>query len=302
MSEPKVQTLQRPDGRRLAWCELGDPTGLPVIYCHGFPSSRHEALLLDPAARALGLRVLAADRPGYGDSDDQPGRTISDWAAEVAALGDHLGLARFGLLGVSGGGPYALACVARIPERIAACTLVCPLGPIYEAERMSEMAWPAWLNLTLAQQVPGLTYFAFGGLTAGFLAHWPETLDHLRTLNAPPVDRTELARPGTRAVLNRTVADAMRDGAYGARRDLLLYTRPWGIPLESLSLPIDLWHGEDDGMVPVAHGHWYQAHLPGCRARFVPDEGHYSLPLRHAEAILAGLREAALGPLGQPAI
>lgn len=292
MSEPHVESIQRPGGRRLSWCELGDPGGEPVLYCHGFPSSRHEALLLDPVARAQGLRILAADRPGYGDSDDQPGRTLHDWAAEVEALADHLGLARFALLGVSGGGPYALACAWRIPERISACGLVCPLGPVYLDELMAEMAWPARLNLTLAQQIPGLTHFAFGGLTAGLLAHWPETVDHIRTWAAPAVDRAELARAETRAILNRTVVDAMRDGAHGARRDLLLYTRPWGIPLESIALPIMLWHGEADGTVPVTHARWYEHHLPHCEAHYLPDEGHYSLPLRHAGTILAALRTA----------
>ncbi len=235
MPDARSESIQRPGGRRLAWCELGDPRGEPLIYCHGFPSSCREAELIEPAARAQGIRIVAPDRPGYGNSDDQPGRTIPDWPEEVAALADHLGLARFGLLGVSGGGPYALACAWRIPERISACGLVCPLGPIYRDDLMAEMAWPARLNLTLAQRAPGLAQVAFGGLTTGFLARWPRTVDHLRTLSAPAADRAELADAETRAILSATIVDAMRAGARGARRDLLLYTKPWGIPMESIA-------------------------------------------------------------------
>jgi pimeloyl-ACP methyl ester carboxylesterase len=293
MPAAMFQSIRRPGGQRLAWCELGDHAGQPVIYCHGFPSSRREAMLLDPVARTQGMRILAPDRPGYGDSSDQPGRTIPDWSEDIAALADHLGLGRFSLLGVSGGAPYALACAWRIRERICACALVCPLGPVYLDDMLAAMAWPARLNLTLARQVPDLAHFAFGGLTAGLLTRWPQTVDRFRTLTAPPADRAELAQAETRAILNRTIADAMRGGARGARRDLLLYTRPWGIPLGEIALPIQLWHGEADGTVPIAHARWYERHLPNCRAHYLPDEGHYSLPLRHAGTILAALRLAA---------
>jgi pimeloyl-ACP methyl ester carboxylesterase len=273
--------------------ELGDDRGPPILYCHGFPSSRREALLLHPIAQALGMRIIAADRPGYGDSDPQPGRTIRDWPDDVAALADHLGLSRFGVLGVSGGGPYALACVALIPERLTACALVCPLGPVYRLDLLRQMHWPTRLNLGLARVLPSLAHAAFGGLTPLLLARWPETVEHLRTLTAPAVDRVELACTGTRAILNRTIADAMRGGARGARRDLLLYTRPWDIAFDAITQPIDLWHGEIDGTVPVSHARWYAAHLPSCRARYLPDEGHYSLPLRHAKEILSALAAAA---------
>lgn len=285
--------VERPGGRRLAFAELGDPAGLPLIYCHGFPSSRREALLLHPAAAALGLRILAPDRPGYGASDHQPGRTIADWPADVAALADHLDIERFLLIGVSGGGPYALACAWRIPERIAACALVCPLGPLYEPPLLGAMAWPSRLSLNLARRVPALAQLAYGGLTAAALARWPQSVDRLRAFAAPATDRTELARPEIRAILNATIQDAMHRSARGARRDLILYTHVWGIPWERIRIPIDLWHGEADGTVPVAHARWYAHRLPDCRAHLLPREGHYSLPLRHADAILATLRAAA---------
>lgn len=291
--EPHFVTL--PDGRRLAYAEYGPPDGQPLLYCHGFPSSRREAQLLAPTAASRGVRIISPDRPGYGDSDHQPARDIPDWPADVAALADALGLERFAVIGVSGGAPYALSCAWRIPARLAACTLVCPLGPIYLDEVIGQMSWPARVNLSMARQVPALSELVFGRVTTGLIERWPESVDHLRGITASAADRAELDNPDTRAILNRTVQDAMRAGALGARRDLLLYTDEWGIPIETIGMHVELWHGEADGTVPAAHSRWYEAHLPKTRAHYLPGEGHFSLPLRHAGEILQALLEEAGG-------
>ena len=121
------------DGRRLGYAEYGDPEGKPLFYCHGFPASRLEAALLDPSARKAGVRVVAADRPGCGLSDFQPDRRIGDWPGDVVELAGALGIDRFAVVGVSGGGPYALACARKIPQRLTAAAVVCGLGPVGEA-------------------------------------------------------------------------------------------------------------------------------------------------------------------------
>ena len=287
--EPRL--LTRPGGRRLAYSELGDPQGCPVLYCHGFPSSRREALLLLPTARRLGIRILAPDRPGYGDSDRQPHRTFADSADDLAALADHLGLARFALLAVSGGAPFALACASRLSERIRGCALVCPLGPVYLDEMLATMAWPSRLLLGSAQRTPWLVPIVFGAWTAKVLSRWPEMVEGIRAYRAPPADREELARPEVQAILGGALRDALRHGAPGALQDLRLYTSPWDIPLGDVQVTVDLWHGEADGTVPAAQARWFEHHLPHCRARYLAGDGHYSLPLRHAQAILAALLE-----------
>jgi len=278
-------------GRRLAFSDIGDARGDPVVYCHGFPSSRREAQLLHPTARGRRIRILAPDRPGCGDSDHQPGRDLDDWAGDVAALADHLGLARFALLGVSGGAPYALTCAWRLPTRVSACALVCPLGPVYLGEILSAMAWPSRLLLGSARRAPWLPPLVFGGLIARALARRPDRVEELRAFHAPPADRDALARPEVKAILGAAVRDAMQHGARGALEDLRLYTSPWGIPLHEIQPAVHLWHGESDGTVPIAHAHWYERHLSRPRAHYLPAEGHYSLPLRHAGAILASLVE-----------
>jgi pimeloyl-ACP methyl ester carboxylesterase len=272
--DERVYHVSLPDRRRIACSEYGDPAGRPVIYCHGFPSSRHEALLLHDNAVAEGARVIAIDRPGYGESDYQPGRTILDWPADVAAVADQLELERFALIGVSGGGPYALACAALIPERLSACTLVCALGPIYLDELLATMHWAPRSQLTMARSTPILSHIVFGALTAGILAYWPETVENFRALSAPEVDCRELEKDSIRRILNTTIRDAVRAGARGVRQDLMLYTRPWGIPFQEIRFPVQLWHGEADGTVPVAHTRWYAAHLPRATANYLPNEGH----------------------------
>ena len=114
-----------PDGRRLAYAEFGKPDGYPVLYFHGSPASRLEPMLIgDEAFNRFGLRVIAPDRPGMGQSDFQPKRGFSDWPADVTALADVLGLDRFSILGNSGGGGYAAVCTAKIPERLRAVVIV----------------------------------------------------------------------------------------------------------------------------------------------------------------------------------
>src|SRR5262245_54218318 len=117
--------LTLPSGRLLAYCEYGDPAGAPVLYFHGSPSSRLEPLLIgDDTWRRLGLRVIAADRPGMGQSPFQDGRRLLDWPANATVLADTLGLERFAVLGFSGGGPYVFACAAQIPQRLTAAVVV----------------------------------------------------------------------------------------------------------------------------------------------------------------------------------
>ncbi|NKN32533.1 alpha/beta fold hydrolase [Marichromatium bheemlicum] len=288
---PRDRQLTLSDGRQLGYTEYGTAHGRPVCYCHGFPSSRREAGLLHQAARRQGIRLIAPDRPGYGLSSDQPGREIRDWPADLAALADRLALDRFDLIGVSGGGPYALACVEALPTRVGHCLLVCPLGPIYLDPVRRAMAPGVRLSLSLARRIPWLTERIYTGPVPALLAARPELVARLRYRNAAAPDRAVLDRPEVTAALDRTIVDAMCNGAPGARRDLHLYPRPWGFDPTGIDRTITLWHGDTDNTVPLAHAHWYAHHLPACRARILRGEGHYSLPVRHALTLLQALAE-----------
>ena len=173
--------------------------------------------------------------------------------------------------------------------RVTACGLICPLGPIYRDEQLEQMHWAARMNLRIGQQADWLSGLVFGGPTTMLLEQWPSLVENTRSLAAPAADRTVLADPEIAAILNRTIADAMRNGAPGARRDLHLYTHDWGIPFAQIDVPIRIWHGEADGTVPIHHARWYAEQLPNADLTELPGEGHYSVPFLYSRQILSEL-------------
>jgi len=276
------------DGRTLACLELGDPAGRPVIYFHGYPGSRLEGRLTADAARRLGLRVLAPDRPGIGESTFQPGRTIGACAADVAELADRLALARFAVVGVSGGGPYALACAARIPERLAGVALVGALGPLDRPEHMHGMVTTNRLALMIAARLPPLARIGVG-LAARFFRRHPGRYLAYMLASAPPADRGILAEPSYRALFTESTAEALRQGGQGVAWELTLLARPWDFRLQQMAMPVRIWQGLADNIVPVAMARHLAATLPHGEPRYVPEEGHLSLIVHHLGAVLAEL-------------
>ncbi len=277
------------DGRRLGYAEYGDPEGRPLFYCHGFPASRFEAALLDPAARKVRVRIVAADRPGFGVSDFQPDRRFGDWPGDVAELADALGIDRFAIVGVSGGGPYALACARKIPRRLTAVGVVCGLGPVGESRALRGMLWSRRLVFNLARRAPWLLRLSYAAVFEHLLRRRPTAI--LSMIARTPVlpDRRVLERPETRRALLASIQESVREGSRGILHELSLYTREWDFRPEEIALTVDLWHGEADPVVPVAHARALVKQLPRVRPVILPGEGHFSLPMNHMESILLAL-------------
>lgn len=291
-TSPPAETERRlrlKDGRVLACLELGDPAGAPVLYFHGFPGSRLEARIAASAAARLGLRVLAVDRPGFGQSTFQVGRTIGSWAADVAALTDWLGLRRFSVIGVSGGGPYALACAALLPVRVARVALVCPLGPLDVADGKAGMLPQDRILLALARYAAPLARAVIR-----MLVHWmrqePDRYLRFMLAGMKPPDRDLFADSWYRALMLESTAEALRQGGRGPARELTLIARSWDFGLEDVRMPVGLWQGLADQILPAAMARRLAAALPACNARYFPEEGHLSLVARHIGEVLADLR------------
>ncbi len=265
------------------------PEGKPVFYCHGFPASRLEAALLDAAARRTGVRVIAADRPGYGLSDFQPKRRIGDWPGDVVELADALGIDRFSIVGVSGGGPYALACARKIPQRLVAAGVVCGLGPVTEPWATRDMQWNRRLILRVARQAPWMLRPLYRVVLGPVLHRRPATL--LSVISHTPVlqDRMVLERPDVRRTLLASILESVREGPGGILHELFLYTHDWDFRPEEIAMTVDLWHGDADPVVPAVHTRVLAERLPQPRSAILPGEGHFSLPINHMEHILSAL-------------
>ena len=287
--------VRLPDGRGLAWAEYGDPRGAPVIYCHGFPGSRSQAGLAHADAARLGIRMIGIDRPGIGRSHAAPGRRLVDWPADVSGVADALGLGRFAVLGLSGGGPYAAACARLIPKRLIAVAIVSGLGPPESWPEARAMRWVARVGLRLAAAFPAVAGAVFGATARGIVRDADRMLALVeRSYSAP--DRAVLMRPEVRRLILASFREGVRQGGTYLAQDLALLARPWGFRLEEVEIPVDLWHGEVDNVVPPGMGRHVAARIPACRAHFLPGEGHFSLAIDHTAAILSTLMASRRAP------
>lgn len=291
---PRAGRVVLPDGRALAWTEYGTPGGTPVLYMHGWPGAAVELAHADAPAAARGVRLIGVDRPGIGGSDFRPGRTLLDWAGDVAALLDQLGLARVGLIGCSGGGPYALALAKALPHRLSRVALICPMGPPDHPRVLAELPAPHRFILRLGP-APGLAGLALAPARL-FLAGGPAS--PLVRLGAalyramkPPADRRVLADPAVFAAKVRAGQQAFVQGPRGVAWDGHLLASPWGFDPASIEVPVRLWHGVLDDKVPAVMSRVLEAAIPGSRAVYFPDDGHSSIYVDHFDEILAALLE-----------
>lgn len=270
--------LTLPDGRALAWEEFGDPHGIPLFFFHGLPGSRVFRFAEWQQAGATKFRVITTDRPGFGGSDPQPGRTLLDWPRDVAALADHLGISQYVVAGVSGGGPHALACAARPEGRVLACGLLSGAGPLDKPEDLKAMHSGNRLIFTLARRAPFLLYAVFGAQVWASNRGDPEkTLARMTSALAkalPPADVEVMRDPAIARMLMEASREATRHGGRWVAYEAIMLARPWGFTPSEVSVPTVLWQGEEDRNVPIAMGRKLASEIPGCVAYFEPAAGH----------------------------
>ncbi len=253
------------DGRTLAVEEWGDPAGRPVLYLHGTPMSRLARYPDDRLFTELGIRLFTYDRPGYGNSTPNPGRRVVDAAADVAAIADALGLDSFPLIGVSGGGPHTLAFAALYPGRVTRAGILASPAP-------RDAAGLDWL----AGMMPENRKEALAA------SDGPEALravigesDTTQLPELPANEQAILARPEVRAMLSAAYAEAVRPGLDGAVDDTLaLFGTPWGFDPATITVPVRLWHGEEDTVVPVGHARWLASRIPAAISVIEGGVGH----------------------------
>lgn len=289
------------DGRQLGYAEYGSPTGQPIVYLHGWPSSRIEGSALHQTASKVGARIIAVDRPGFGWSSPHKERTILNHAEDVKALIDHLNLQRYGVLGISGGGPYALACARSLPsDRLRAVSIVCGLGS--PDMGYSGMNWGHWAGWTFAGWLfPGLLRWWFSRQTEARLdlseterfRRFAAALDKQKaTMN--PKDWILLGDTNWRWMRLRVAAEAYRQGMDGFSQDFKLLNSDFGFKIEDIrkDLPVQVWHGKLDNFVPPHHGEKVAARIGDNAILRITDDTHASISTTHKEEYLTELVKA----------
>jgi pimeloyl-ACP methyl ester carboxylesterase len=277
----KEQSIPLPDGRRLGYAEYGAPEGRPVLFFHGAPGSRHIHAGMARMAAQRGIRLIAAERPGYGLSSPQPGRSMLDWPGDVAALADALGLERFAVIGFSMGSVYALACAYRLAGRVTRLALAGALAP-FDAPGVTIGMSPAVSGLySLARSNPDELRRMFAPL-----AESPSTLLAAVSASLPETDRT-VANERT-AEFEAEYAQCLRGGIEGVVSDFVLASGEWGFPPGGINTEVHLWSGTNDCNTPSAMTAYLSSILPHNRTAMLPGEGHLSLYV-HWEEILEGL-------------
>lgn len=286
---PEPRIIELPRGQQLAIVEFGDPEGTPVIFCHGWPASRLQGGLLHEYACELGARIISPDRPGVGLSPAQPGRTLADWPKLLGELADAIGLEQFRVLGVSGGGPYALAAAWGLPERIPVVSVVCGAPPLADREDMHLLNPAYQFLLHLHRTRPSVLRWLFRAARPVARLRPPLWIRPwmLRSLPIPEAETL-----GDHLIFEscfRNYRESWRTSADGLYGDGAVYAEPWGFPLVDVRIPVRLWHGKQDRNFSWELAEEIVAQLPNCEARYLEDEAHYSLAIRHRRAILADL-------------
>ena len=283
-------TISTGDGRRVCLLEAGQPDGVPVLVLRGSPHSR---LLYDrwvEDAQSRGIRLICYERPGYGGSTRQPGRTVASAANDVAAIARELALNRLLVWGVSGGGPHALACAALLPGLVVAAAVLGSIAP-YPAEGLDYCAGMGEENVAdfKAALKGGETHRRAVEASASRLLRADlETLVQALPSLLSPVDAGVLTTDFAHFVL-RTVREGIGKSRDGMLDDDIAHVRPWGFELNHIRMPVLLMHGEQDQFVPVSHSKWMASKIPTVERRFLPEDGHLTLSLRRIPEVHAWL-------------
>lgn len=265
------ERLTLKDGRTIAYTDIGDPKGSCVMNFHGAPASRFLVTYLDGAFAEQGLRVISPDRPGYGGSSPQPGRSMADWPDDVAELADALDIDSFAVLGSSSGGPYAVACCALLPEQV--------IGGVVVAGA-TDMSWSgasegypevelAIMNLDGEKSAIDWCTDEFGPDGHKFYDNEP--------LDWPEPDEEFLADDSKSAHLAKAMNEAFAQGVEGYAQDIIVQGREWPFDPGDIQCPVHVVHGERDTLVPMSQSRHTADLIPTATLKTVEGHGHASI-------------------------
>lgn len=281
----KCRSVILPGGRKVNFAEYGSPAGRPMLVLHGTPGSRLKFAVAAAAAEARGLRLISPDRWGYGGTPAHPLPSLSAYAADTAALLDALDIDRIGVMGISGGGPFAAGIAARLGARITCAALVAPVGEIvgsglsrHDLQLMHRFAF------RVLPRVPGAVRVLFEPLRALTMVA-PSAGAIVATARAAPADRRLMKDRELRKSLGEAFAVGLMGGTQGPVVDLGLFSRPWDVDVGKITCSTRVWIGSADRNVPIKAAMSLAQRIPGARLTVLADEGHFWIA-RNFEVVL----------------
>jgi pimeloyl-ACP methyl ester carboxylesterase len=289
-----------PDGRKLGLAYYGALTGPTVFYLHGFPGCRLSGILFDSPGKALGARIIAVDRPGIGSSSPQPGREPLDHANDIRHLAEHLNIKSYGIIGVSGGGPYALACAYSLPEEnLKSVAIIGGMGPIDIG--LKGMNWSNWLLFksfiylpTLVRWLQNKVISVLSRISNEKIVELMKRKKSYNWLGHSEKEISDLRDPQILTMLLDCQREHFKQGVDGHMEEGRIFTSELGFPIEDIrsSLPIQLWYGRQDTNVPLRMGEAIAAHLSSSPdLHVIEDEAHLGLVVRYSFNALKCLLE-----------
>lgn len=276
--------LQLPDHRPLSYVEYGPADGRPVLYFHGFPGSHQDVHLFNgpELAEKYHLRLIAVDRPGYGNSGSLPDRSLADWSDDIQYVINSLGLDSFSIFAYSGGGPFALACAHARLKGLDKVIIVSGMGP-YTAPESKEGS---------AMLIPKAPKLILKGMSK-MVAEKPEKLEANLRKGFPEVDLAILEQAEQSEAMNQTLKEAFSSGYLGGLEDSRIYKKEWGFELSDIGTQIFLWHGDMDENVKIETASFLAGQLPNCQMEVRSNEGHLSLIYKYADEIFRSFVSAS---------
>jgi pimeloyl-ACP methyl ester carboxylesterase len=286
------RVLSLADGRRLRIEEAGDPAGKPVLTHPGTPGAGRLYGPHAEDARSRGIRLIGYDRPGYGGSTAQAGRTVADCAADVRAIAGALDLHRFALWGISGGGPHALACAALLPDLLVGVASLASLAPygVPGLDYFEGMGQGNVDDIRLTLEDEPASRLKLEADREDLMALTPDKMAKAFPTLLSPVDAAAQT-PALSEYLLESMHFGLAPGGEGWQDDALAHLGPWGFDLASIRVPVMLWHGRNDWFVPFQQGEWLAGQIPGVEAHLTAEDGHVTLMQNRVPEVHAWLLE-----------
>jgi len=283
------QILDLKDGRKLGFAEYGTPDGKPVFHFNGSGGSRLERPSDLNILTALGIRYISTDRPGHGNSSLKQDRELLDWPNDVAAIADDLGIDKFHVLGWSAGGPHALACAYKIPERVISGAIVSGLAP---ANRPNPYAgYKGFLRalMILGRRFPSLVYI-FRRIAAKQINNPSGEIEDKFVKSLPKMDQIPFENQQVKAMLIADIKEGYKQGGDGPARDDIIINTPWKFEMMNIQTRFDIWQGDIDENVPVNQGKYQAELLPNNSFYLMENKGHMFLLEKWKDVLIQLIR------------